>query len=81
MRWFWVLVHRYAELAMAFFLIVAGLTGSVERSYFAQDENSEFYYTALELIGHFHTWGLRHTTLLGSDRPAGESAPVGRRAL
>jgi uncharacterized iron-regulated membrane protein len=26
---FWVLVHRYAELGMAFFLVVAGLTGSV----------------------------------------------------
>ncbi len=29
MTWFWVLVHRYAGLAMAFFLVVAGLTGSV----------------------------------------------------
>jgi uncharacterized iron-regulated membrane protein len=29
MRWFWVLVHRYAGLSMAFFLVVAGLTGSV----------------------------------------------------
>lgn len=28
-RRFWVLVHRYAGLYMAFFLIVAGLTGSV----------------------------------------------------
>jgi uncharacterized iron-regulated membrane protein len=26
---FWVLVHRYAGLGMAFFLVVAGLTGSV----------------------------------------------------
>ena len=26
-RWFWVLVHRYAGLYMAFFLVVAGLTG------------------------------------------------------
>ncbi|MCX5727426.1 MAG: PepSY domain-containing protein [Nitrospirae bacterium] len=25
----WVLVHRYAELFMACFLIVAGLTGSI----------------------------------------------------
>ena len=28
-RHFWVLVHRYAGLYMAFFLIVAGLTGSI----------------------------------------------------
>jgi uncharacterized iron-regulated membrane protein len=28
-RPFWVLVHRYTGLYMAFFLIVAGLTGSV----------------------------------------------------
>ncbi len=28
-RHFWVLVHRYAGLYMAFFLVVAGLTGSI----------------------------------------------------
>ena len=28
-RHFWVLVHRYAGLYMAFFLLVAGLTGSI----------------------------------------------------
>jgi uncharacterized iron-regulated membrane protein len=28
-RHFWVLIHRYAGLTMAFFLIVAGLTGSI----------------------------------------------------
>ncbi|NOT21739.1 MAG: PepSY domain-containing protein [Nitrospiraceae bacterium] len=28
-RHFWVLIHRYAGLFMAFFLIVAGLTGSI----------------------------------------------------
>ncbi|WP_347987583.1 PepSY-associated TM helix domain-containing protein [Methylomonas sp. AM2-LC] len=28
-RYFWVLIHRYAGLYMAFFLTVAGLTGSV----------------------------------------------------
>jgi len=28
-RGFWVLAHRYAGLFMAFFLIVAGLTGSI----------------------------------------------------
>jgi uncharacterized iron-regulated membrane protein len=28
-RRFWVLVHRYAGLFMAFFLSVAGLTGSI----------------------------------------------------
>ncbi|TKB72386.1 MAG: hypothetical protein E8D46_14345 [Nitrospira sp.] len=28
-RRFWVLIHRYAGLFMAFFLIVAGFTGSI----------------------------------------------------
>ena len=28
-RQFWVLVHRYAGLYMAFFLLIAGLTGSI----------------------------------------------------
>jgi len=32
-RRFWVLVHRYAGLFMAFLLIVAGLTGSISPHY------------------------------------------------
>ena len=36
-RHFWVLIHRYAGLYMAFFLIVAGLTGSVLAFYHELD--------------------------------------------
>jgi uncharacterized iron-regulated membrane protein len=36
-RYFWVLVHRYAGLYMAFFLLVAGLTGSVLAFYHELD--------------------------------------------
>lgn len=36
-RAFWVLVHRYAGLSMAFFLIIAGLTGALLAFYHELD--------------------------------------------
>ncbi len=50
-RQFWVLIHRYAGLYMAFFLIVAGLTGSILafRSELDQWLNPETY--ALDIPG------------------------------
>ncbi|MBK8815576.1 MAG: PepSY domain-containing protein [Methylococcaceae bacterium] len=48
-RQFWVLIHRYAGLYMAFFLIVAGLTGSIlafrgEIEHWLTPENYDEYY-------------------------------------
>ncbi|MBD9355825.1 PepSY-associated TM helix domain-containing protein [Methylomonas albis] len=48
-RHFWVLLHRYAGLYMAFFLTVAGLTGSVLAFYHELDGwlNSEHHQVAI----------------------------------
>jgi uncharacterized iron-regulated membrane protein len=43
-RRFWLLLHRYAGLAMAFFLVVAGLTGTVIVFY---EEIDHFFYPHL----------------------------------
>ena len=48
-RQFWVLIHRYAGLYMAFFLIVAGLTGSIlafrhQLEHWLNPEDYEDYY-------------------------------------
>lgn len=40
---------------------------SVARFYFEENDDAEFYYTALELTGHVETRGIKHTLLLGTD--------------
>jgi len=49
-RHFWVLIHRYAGLYMAFFLIVAGLTGSILAFYHEIDHwlNPELHKVAIQ---------------------------------
>lgn len=40
---------------------------SVNRLTFASKSNSESYYTTLDLLGKFTTWGVKHNVLIGGD--------------
>ncbi len=65
-RQFWVLIHRYTGLYMAFFLIVAGLTGSIlafryELMYWL---NAEDFYVPIQAKPMLDPFDLRERALL-----------------
>ncbi len=64
-RHFWVLVHRYAGLYMAFFLIVAGLTGSVLAFYHELDDwlNPESHHVSVQNQPMLDSFTLREKAL------------------